>query len=77
MCLQQVRVQVPINLCTGDFLMPSVGVLRQSRRANSESCPYPFAFFIKSLPHFQKDHFTLGSRESKSDAQFATTSQIC
>ena len=77
MCLQQVRVQVPIKLCTGDVLMPSVGVLRQSRRANSESCPSPSAFFIKSLPHFQKDHFTLGSRNSKSDAQFTTTSQIC
>ena len=73
----EVQVRRPINLCTGDVPMPSVGVLRQSRRVTGDPAHLLSSLSsCKSSPHFQHDHFTGGSRDWKSDAQIATPLQI-
>ena len=53
-CLAQVvgsRVHIrrPINLCSGEVLNPSVGVLRQARIASSGSCLSSLAFCRRAL----------------------------
>ena len=73
----KVRVRRPINLCTGDVPMHSVGVLSQSRSADRDpahSLLLSSLSSCKSSPHFQLDHLTGGSEDWKSDAQIATPS---
>ena len=49
---RNLRVRRPSSLCISDVPRPSVGVLRQSSRANRGSCPSTFAFFIRDLQVF-------------------------